>query len=71
MCGKTEIRNLTTSLVTKLESKEVYLGGGNYVVLRVSWGPGDSSGLLNRRVSGTRGGKGTLKKIIFIKIKFQ
>ena len=39
---------------------EIYLGGGSHVVLRVSWGLGQSTGL-NGRVSGARGSRETIK----------
>ena len=55
---------LYLSVVNKLRSKEAYLGGGSHVALKVSWGLGQSAGL-NGRVSGTRGSRGTLKKIVF------
>ena len=47
---------------------EAYLGGGIHVVLRVSWGLGQSVGL-NGRVLGTGGSRGTIKKNIFLRNK--
>ena len=48
----------------KLKSKEAYLAGGGHMVLGASWGPGESAGS-DGGVSGTRGSRGTFKKIFF------
>ena len=50
-------QDLSQNVVLELKSKEAYLRGGGYMVLRVNLGPGECWFPLNDRVLGTRGSR--------------